>query len=638
MSKCIAVIKLIDNNALQKIKTELLIGIDCWLIGDWKDSANWAEKLDELKLAELEENSLDLMRLAVKKTNKIVTGKEVRVFIETLEMALKDSASVRLSVSKFVCSELFLYYKELSRLVWLTKKYDEVEVWIDEDWDKWRTWFEEAVPNQLKRNLSKVSWVQVNKIGQRTKNYKGIASLFVSLKCQMEKKNNIRKQHKYDLGIYIDPRANNYWFETLPQKINGLAKEADFYVNNDRFKGKSFVFIFPTKPTNAMKNFLKSKNYEFIYLGHTVEKLRVSLVVKRLKLRSLYTFIKFVYWWSGQSLVWQDLAVNILKESVLWNCLLNEYQINKVVVSDDYSYWGQGVKKIVLNYHDSKLLWVLPTHSFIVDQEDYISAEVFSFLNYDTTFLWGERAQNYLAEGKSNLGNVKLVGVTGSSRVAKWRDTIRVKNLPILSKLMEESFGERHLVTIFDERMASIYSARIKENAMMILEYLEDAINLAKKHSNYVFVIKPKYDPDSYFFNSHESKIADLWHALWKEVKNINNIVMVDHRIDSALLIALSELVISPGYASPTWEAIMANVPGLYHTPRAKKVLNILSKVKRVASTNYSGLETNFNYWTKKTKVQEELKRVQNKLFQIDSYADAKADDRIIRDLIYENK
>ncbi|TGK30926.1 hypothetical protein EHQ13_04250 [Leptospira gomenensis] len=266
-------------------------------------------------------------------------------------------------------------------------------------------------------------------------------------------------------------------------------------------------------------------------------------------------------------------SLDIDPEQVLRTAALEKKGIHNVYIQDSLSWFVEGAG----------------TQLYMVD-----------FL-YSKYFLAGKKSVLQFREKMYYPGGDSVItGILRAQANVQMKEFVRNEK-----RLYSSRFDK--IICIFDESIVCRDLEISLPTAQELYNFYTDVLRLVKEFPDYLFILKPKI-PESGSYSSFvesEKRSGLPFYTIFSEFKTQQNVEVFDFRYSSVYPILLSDLVVSPGFATTGFEAVALGVPSIFHNPKRGRNAVGLDSIREIVSEDYDTLKDNVFYWLGK---QEEFR------------------------------
>jgi polysaccharide biosynthesis PFTS motif protein len=376
-------------------------------------------------------------------------------------------------------------------------------------------------------------------------------------------------------------------------------RSIDFLVGETKVTPAETLFLIETPISEPYRRQLKEKRY------HTLD---VRTVLQNSSLVSLkghvITFMK--YWFLGMaySLFEKPASIRTFLESldthVLWTMILDRVTISHYVVYNDTSP-SHIFRNILLRKHGVTTWYYVhscgtPNYFSGIDDPE-LPHVIFTYLYYDRFVTWNPKVQKYYAAHPIAIRKFESFGCLWSDAIFRISSSLKDQNdkLRMLMKWTgtADSVPQGKILAVFDSTFGG--------DATLTVEYMvcfiRGILGLLHSYPFITILFKMKYssfEMDSLHPKTNEPDVQNMYN----ELKLHPRCILLDEtNSESAEVIAVSDLVISACFTSPTVEALGAGKKGIYFDADGKARNTYYDQFPRIVAHNENELYIYVDYW-----------------------------------------
>jgi polysaccharide biosynthesis PFTS motif protein len=301
------------------------------------------------------------------------------------------------------------------------------------------------------------------------------------------------------------------------------------------------------------------------------------------------------------------VSLDIMYKYILWTGFIRMVDIDTYLVYGDYVPTAM-VRTILFNQSGIKVWYYCNSYAYwyvYAGGEDKVN-QFLAFYLCDKALTWGDAQKRFIEKQSCGIKSVEHTGCLWAQKVHRKQH-------------------EGTIVSVFDTSYGSGYGVLTNED---MLKFLQDILRLADERKDIAFLYKPKTR-------------AILTEERDPRIKEVYGKILHHPRIkvvgDPAEAIAMSDLVISVPYSSPSMEAWAAGMKGIFHDANGNIRSNLLEDIPNVVSHSYEELRDIVDFWL--DDVNDIIFNVflqQYILGEIDAYLDCKGIDHLREMLLDE--
>jgi polysaccharide biosynthesis PFTS motif protein len=448
---------------------------------------------------------------------------------------------------------------------------------------------------------------------------KGIIPLFYPVYLFFRKfkgiSNNIKLQ-EFKVGITIPSSSRtifstNYLIETIIINPSELPKEQVLFIDE-----------------NGRKNIAgyEKRGFNYTRLRDDREFISFDLFWNKILKCFFPVWFKIVILSLSKEPNFIDTKRRILQDYLLWNIFSESYKISnyvKVLLPDTSS------KIHILSQYGAKTWLIYPDNGiadYHLDHEESLENDaIHSLCYYDNLIIYGDIVERWFKKHRNKFQKYVKTGVLYSQVVQEIQDG---KLKSVLPRILKNKKMPNKIIGVFDTSYGDSTPLRKKD----AIQFGNDMLKLLNEFQNLGIVFKAK----------KEFELNTFLISVYNKLKHHERCIFFargdKEGISAPEVIAVSDLVISAIYTSPTAEALAARKKAIYYDASGKSIGDkyYYNRYPKFVAHNFKELKKLVNYWLYGV-TDEEFNNFLNTYVkdEIDPYLDGKALSRL-RNMLME--
>jgi polysaccharide biosynthesis PFTS motif protein len=447
---------------------------------------------------------------------------------------------------------------------------------------------------------------------------KGLLPLFYPIYLFFKKFKGISNEknpRKFKVGISVNhPRGlfeMNYHYNAI-------------LIDNKNLPKEDVLFIDESGDINIKE--YKKRGYNFTKLRDDREGISLDLLSKIIK-TFLPIWFKTLYLSLLKEPTFIDSKRRILQDYILWNIFIEKYKIDNYVrqaLPDDIS-------KIHLLTQNGIVTWFIFPDCSSVDfylnwDRSLKNLTLHSFMFYDNAIVYGKVIERLLKKHRNNIKNYIKVGILYSQIIHELEEGKLKSSLP---SIIQGKKMPVKIIGVFDTSYGGEAPLKIIDG----IRFGEEILRLLDEYSNIGVIFKAK----------KEVELTPFLIPIYEKLKKHNRCIFIARYDETGIsfpeVIAVSDLVISASFTSPSGEALGARKKAFYYDVAGYYVGEgyYYNRFPNFVAHSFEELKKLVNYWLYEV-TDEEFNNFLNTYVkdEIDPYLDGKALSRVRKLLMSE--
>lgn len=368
---------------------------------------------------------------------------------------------------------------------------------------------------------------------------------------------SLMKKYKYCISV-----SSAFWV-----KFDGPRKFT-YLVDDEKINSKDTLFLFEYAAPDSVIKKNKREGYNN-YLMPPGTKNTFQNIFKRSVLKpnsETKILIKLIINpWQYTFVI--NGVICLLLQRLRWGVVSEKFQFNNYIYTNKENI-SQIANNILFRKQNTKSWQYMQFvgGQYQVDNESTPFDErnvYWSYLNSDYFLLNNQAMVSSMRKHHQQVRNYKIIGNIFSDMIALVNKKMAIDKIFQLSKYKSQ---QKIIISIFDTSYVDIDV--VYSNFEEGIKFLEDMKKLANLQSKITFIFKPSKD-DSYFIDGSfvwsSSVKGKKLVSLRKELCNCNNVIMLNDNYDPVEVIAISNIVITDCFSSPTADALSAGISAFWY-------------------------------------------------------------------------
>lgn len=382
---------------------------------------------------------------------------------------------------------------------------------------------------------------------------------------------------QFKVGITIEKHPKSIFL------MNFLTEA--FYIHEKEFPKEDVLFIDENSQINLKE--YKRREMRYTNLMDDREVISTELFWEKIVKCFFPTWLKTMYF----SVSDEPLIINtnrmILSDYILWNIFADNYKINNYarrMLPDNLS------KLHILSQCGIETWFIFPDNSSTAFHLDWNESKknqtLHSFMYYDNAIIYGNIVERYFKIHRNFIKRYIKNGVFFSQIVYKLREG---KSKSCLPSFLEQKHFPKRIIGVFDTTYADFGPLKINDG----IRFGEDILKLLKDFPDIGIVFKTMKEPE----------LTPYLNPIYDTLRNHERCVLF-YRYDrdgvsSPEVIAVSDVVISAAYTSPSAEALGAKKKAIYYDVAGHEIGDkyYYNRYPSFVAHNYEELKKLINYW-----------------------------------------
>lgn len=347
------------------------------------------------------------------------------------------------------------------------------------------------------------------------------------------------KNFKFAIMI-VDPKKQ---FANKIQKV-------DFLLDDKQINRENTVFMSYQKLTDSQRSYMDRHGLFF------VDNFDLFIYKNSLKKALIYAFFCFIY--RSQDVSIFDTYLKLLVAFVRWDGFSRIYKVDNLISHCDFGLQSL-CRNVLLKRHNPNAKTWYYMHSIGLDlfegsRKDANRYYAHGFLNYDYYVVWSEIVIDFLRAHHQAVDRYISVGCLWSENTIDL--SAQGSNFNYLKTIEEvKDFKKYKIVSVFDTTFSDDVT-RTQANGLQFLRGIEKLLEDLPK----IFVIIKKKKGKAVM-----SKYAPQILEFYKKLERHPRCHVASSGVESSEIIAVSDLVISFPFTSPTFESLSARKKAIYY-------------------------------------------------------------------------
>lgn len=425
-------------------------------------------------------------------------------------------------------------------------------------------------------------------------------------------------KQKYQVGIrvYNDDWAYQYKYRTI-----------DFLLDGKKLHKDNTLFCVETKLDKDYREQLRSRDYHIADLPKVLSSVSFSFFTHRLM--GDFLSLWFTSLWSVlfcETFITKETMKSIYTY-LSWRRFLDLYHVEHYVVYNDRGP-QHIVRNIILDQSKVKTwIYVHSCHSedlFETSQQQTFLNTQFSYLFYDEVACWGNKLEEFYLSHPTHIKNFNKLGCLWSEHVQQIKENKELSDL--YSQILGSDSGSRKIISVFD---TTFWNAVLDSDEMVL--FIEGIADLVYEWPDLEIYLKRKWSVRDMMIDQ-----VSHYESIYTQFESHPRCYVLDaDGSDAAEAIAISDLVISACFTSPTIETLGVRKKGIYFDPNARFRGAYYDQFPKFVAHSKEELKNFVRYWLYET-TDHDFEEWLNSFIkgEIDSAVDGKAITRF-RELLH---
>jgi polysaccharide biosynthesis PFTS motif protein len=408
-------------------------------------------------------------------------------------------------------------------------------------------------------------------------------------------------------------------------------RSIDFLIDNNFIQPSDVLFLIDTPIDRNYRNKLTERQYATLDVREILRSSRKETI------RSIPLMIKNWLPALFYAITENPFAIRVFVEAlhihIIWTRILKEYSFSHYVVYNDTS--PSQILRNILLQKKGIVTWYY-VHScgtvnyFSQLHEPEIPHVIFSYLYYDRFVTWNAKVQRYYESHPNVIQKFEGFGCLWSEAI---RDIRRRQGTdPRLQTLIRKWIGnssentlKNRIIAVFD----STFGGEATLTGQHMILFIDGILTLLEKNSQVTVVFKMKYSKNQ-MMQYHPPVLEPMVQTAYQNLENHPRCILLDDDIsEAAEVIAVSDLVISACFTSPTIEALGAGIKGIYFDADGKSRGTYYDQFPNLVAHDPDELCHIVDFWLNRVTDDEFTLFIKKYVLkEIDWYADGKAVER----------
>lgn len=409
----------------------------------------------------------------------------------------------------------------------------------------------------------------------------------------------------------------------------------DFIIDEDKIKSEDVAYLVETPLPGEFIAEETGRGRRFFSLSRTT--MVRDLMHKNVLGDDALPFLKALskgMWQLFSAPILLGTYMSSLSQFVYWNVLLRRISIGKYVYTNNES--SAQIATDILLQAKGVDVWrysvaIGAPYLFYTEGGRYDDAcHEFAFFNTENWMFPNEAVRDSYASLNQNVGNAVVIGNYFAELIIKSMESGSC-NEAFLELFPGKVFGTNPIIAIFDTTY--IGSDDCQTSMRDGIAFLEDFAAVAERMPETLFLYKPSkpsriYSSAKYMFSSPKSGCHLL--EIREKFGALPNVALVNDGTDPTEIIAMSEVVVTHCFSSPTADALSSGKKAFWYEPCDKNVGTIMDRVGGVTVRGRERLEERLKQLAPFGATQDRTSN-NNAMFKkcIDPFMDGKALDRM---------
>ena len=426
---------------------------------------------------------------------------------------------------------------------------------------------------------------------------------------------------EYQVGIRIYTSDIGFYYKY---------RRIDFLLDGEKLNADNSLFCIETPVSNEYFRELKENKYNVVEISRILENMDRGFYQRVL----LKTFVPywsrlFVRSFMEESSVIKT-TVQILYAYIMWKRFLELYHFKNYVVYNDYSALPT-VRNILFAQKGIRTWYYIhscnDTGVMAPSNNSHFRDFAYSFMNFDTLLVWGDRMKRYQSSHDGYIREYKDMGCLWSEHVrgvVEKNNGTQLKN-SVIKKLNKTP---KKIIGVFDTSFGGPENM-IKSKEMAL--FFKGIIDLLENNPGFAVVLKNKWIWNDLIARSPDAR------TVYKEINAHPRCYAINDGFeDPNEVIAISDLVISVCFTAPTVEALGARKKAIYYDATNIFKGYFYDKFPNLVAHSSQELQKTVDYWLNLTDQEFNDYLETYVKGEIDGFVDGKAITRFRQELCKE--
>ena len=388
-------------------------------------------------------------------------------------------------------------------------------------------------------------------------------------------------QDNYQVGIRI--YRTDFGFHYKYRSI-------DFLLDGENLTADNTLFCIETGISEDYMQKLKEKEYNVVEIPKILEEVNRSFI----KNVFIKTFVPACYTSALLSLLEPLFMVETTAKNLygylLWRCFLDKYRVKHYVVYNNFNL-SHIIRNILLSQEGVQTWYYMHSSNFgdicaPIDGRVTLRHVVMSFLYYDNMVSWGNKSMGYFAHHPTCIKQYPNLGCLWSEHVRAISQKEGSSNLQkeVVNKI---NTLPGKIIGVFDTTFGKDTSLQSGD----IVLFIEGVLKLLEDNPDTGVIFKEKNPFDKVL--SRTPEIGPVYDKL----RSHERCYATGNEGDAAETTAMSDLVVSACFTSPTVEALGARKKAIYFDASCRFRGYYYDKFPNLVAHGYEELKNLVHYW-----------------------------------------
>lgn len=390
---------------------------------------------------------------------------------------------------------------------------------------------------------------------------------------------------KFKVGITIEKHPKSIFL------MNYLTEA--FYIHETEFPKDDVLFI----DENGQKNLkeYKKRNLRYTNLIEDREVISKELFWNKIVKCFIPIWLKSIYYSMSEDSIIVKTNFMIMRDYILWNIFIDNYNIYNYVrrmLPDNIS------KIHILSQNNIKTWYIFPDNSSTAFHLDWDESKknqtLFSFMYYDNAIIYGGIVERFYKNHRNFIKRYIRNGVIFSQIVRELQEGTLKSVLP---SIIERKHLPEKILGVFDTTFGDAGPVKIADG----IRFAQDSLKLLQDFPEIGIIFKTIKEA------AHTPYLISIYDKLKNHERCLLFYRYDTEGVSSPEVIAVSDLVISCAYTSPTAEALGAKKKAIYYDVVGKELGDgyYFNRIPKFVAHNYEELKKFVNYWLNDVKESE---------------------------------
>ena len=404
------------------------------------------------------------------------------------------------------------------------------------------------------------------------------------------------KIKKYQMGVKV---FNGDWGFSVKYR------SIDFLLDGTGICADNVLFCAETAISKDYIKQFEMRNYHIVEMSKILNNVSYKFIKENI-------FKEWLPCWSASLLaafinnaLSISTTIRILLRYLYWKAFVEKYSFSNYIVMNDIEFTHiirniifsqEGIKNCLYD-HSSSFYDV-----FVKPYRSNAKHIFYSNLLYNKIFCWGHKSKEMYMSNYNKVGQYIPIGCLWSQHIGSISQHDRIVFLTELS-YGKEKIAHKKIVSIFDTSFGD--GSPLSYNDIVL--FVDGVTKLLESMKDIVIIFKEKWIRKELI--ERDARIEPIYESLRK---NPRCYMAGDQNMDCAPIIAVSDLVVSAPFTSPTNEALGARKKAIFFDPANRFKGSFYGHIPDLVAHGYEELDRLVKYW---------LYEVSDKMFDI--YLDA---------------